>query len=138
MKIINLFVILLLLIFIVGCTQEVKKQTSPTVLPEKSDIVPVKVEPKPFTEIDYSVEKQDCLSKGGNWTEAKPTRPPYCVIYTSDGGKECTDSKQCESNSCIAENKDSNVGKCSNVMGPKGCRYYFTNGKIDAHQLCAD
>lgn len=44
--------------------------------------------------------KSECLSKGGKWEEirqkGKPTGSYACAVKTSDAGKKCTDSSECE------------------------------------------
>jgi hypothetical protein len=60
---------------------------------------------------------------------------PFCNLLTSDFGKECTDSSQCEGY-CIAENENSNSGKCSEYdMLEDGCGWLeVVNGEVA--ELC--
>jgi hypothetical protein len=47
--------------------------------------------------------QQACLAKGGEWIPVMPGNPTYyCFMLTSDGGKPCKNSKDCQS-VCIEE-----------------------------------
>ena len=50
---------------------------------------------------DDSLTEQECIELGGNWLDINPDYPG-CILPTSDAGKECRDSNECES-SCIAD-----------------------------------
>ncbi len=47
-------------------------------------------------------KQQGCLSKGGDWRGVCLVQREQCVIPYSDGGKECSDSSECEGR-CLAD-----------------------------------
>ena len=49
-------------------------------------------------------EQQQCIAAGGSWSSAGFIRG--CNYTYSDGGKACTDSKQCQGNICLAASRD--------------------------------
>ena len=71
--------------------------------------------------------EQECLSKGGRWegTIQELGRLTGCSLPTSDGGKPCNDSKQCES-VCVQ-------CKCYAWSQYKGCGIM-----VDGRILCID
>lgn len=79
--------------------------------------------------------KEDCIKQGGLWNKIGIRPTESCNIPTSDAGKICIDSSQCES-SCIGENKDSSSGKCSEWKIVVGCYAFVEDGKADV--ICAD
>ena len=78
-----------------------------------------------------------CEKLGGKIDRGNPGHKPLCSFPTSDGGKECTDSSQCESRRCYAPfPRDLNVsqnitGICGSWTLDFGCMDVVTNGKID-------
>ncbi|MBI2430887.1 MAG: hypothetical protein HYV39_02650 [Candidatus Levybacteria bacterium] len=80
--------------------------------------------------------KEACLKQGGKWGRIGISEFEKCNLKTSDKGKACTDSSQCES-SCIGESFSSRSGKCSSWRITVGCYYFVNNGKVDG-LLCAD
>lgn len=96
--------------------------------------------------------KESCEAKGGQWGKwglKPPEAPATCNLPTTDAGKECSGSNECEG-ACIAElteeqkdmlNKtDEPVytkGQCSSVNIVVGCHAYVINGKVEGI-LCAD
>jgi len=79
-----------------------------------------------------------CKAAGGNWTrlgipcEACEKR---CDLKTTDSGKRCTDSNQCQG-SCVASGESSTSGKCAAYVFTFSCYYYMQSGK--ARQICVD
>jgi len=59
----------------------------------------------------------------------------FCNLKTSDAGKVCTDSGQCEG-ICFSKNKASKSGKCSDTESVLGCVFEMTNGK--SLEICFD
>ncbi|RLE38981.1 hypothetical protein DRJ17_02185 [Candidatus Woesearchaeota archaeon] len=47
-------------------------------------------------------DKESCEALGGRWERISPRLEEYCNLPTTDAGKECSDSSECES-FCIAE-----------------------------------
>ena len=87
-----------------------------------------------FESFDKGVEWcNECVDKNGipRWS---PTGP-FCALKTSDGGKICTDSSQCEG-ICLAENENSKFGKCSDIDAGIGCVFEMHSGK--ALEVCYD
>ena len=79
--------------------------------------------------------KQECESKGGVWATIGLDQIPQCNLPTSDGGKICTDSNQCES-VCIGEDESSINGKCADFQIVVGCHARIEHGQ--AQMLCVD
>jgi len=87
-----------------------------------------------FESFDKGVEWcNECVNKNGMpwWS---PTGP-FCNLKTSDGGKICTDSGQCEGR-CLAEDENSKAGKCSDMKSSIGCTFEMFNGKV--LEVCYD
>ena len=89
------------------------------------------------TYIDKDQGKKACEARGGLWTsfDFLENAENECILPTSDAGKICTDSSQCES-VCIATDSDlisgeNATGKCHgwNESGWHLCSPYVTNGK---------
>jgi len=55
--------------------------------------------------------QHNCFWKGGRWQGVSIGEGGFCNLPTSDGGKPCTDSKQCE-NMCVQVGSGSSMGKC--------------------------
>lgn len=60
---------------------------------------------------------------------------PFCNLKTSDAGEICTDSNRCQG-ICLAENENSNSGKCSDTKSVLGCVSEMTDGK--SLEICFD
>lgn len=75
----------------------------------------------------------ECINNNGipRWS---PTGP-FCSLKTSDGGKTCTDSSQCEG-LCLAENENSKSGKCSDIKSGIGCVLEMDKGEV--FEVCYD
>jgi hypothetical protein len=61
-----------------------------------------------------SMGKVSCKIRGGRWEPLGLLGPEGCILPTSDGGKECVDSSQCET-FCIAPSNISS--SATNVVG---------------------
>ncbi len=103
-----LVVLLLLFLFLVGVSFFFSKSSGTRVVSRETQITPTTRSP---------TDKNSCEQLGGQWkiwSNALNARPK-CNLPTSDSGKECTDSSQCESY-CQAEKSlkpgSQTTGKC--------------------------
>jgi hypothetical protein len=101
------------------------------------------------TTLKFSVPKtkEECLSKGGTWKRPGPRPTEECNLPTTDSGKSCTGSNQCEG-VCLAELSPDQLrqgmngkmyqtkGKCSSFIKIYGCHGYVYLGW--ASVVCAD
>lgn len=99
----------------------------------------------------------DCLAKGGHW-EVLGFSGPGCNLPTSDGGKACRDSQDCES-ACLADpdlvnvapgnhillqkkidqlnsQKGEKIGVCSPWKENFGCQVWLQDGSFV--EMCVD
>lgn len=84
--------------------------------------------PECFESVEKGIEWcNECLARNGIPTLSYDIGP-FCNLRTSDAGKICTDSSQCEG-ICLAENENSKSGKCSETESVLGCVFEMTNGK---------
>lgn len=67
---------------------------------------------------DEVSSKHACESLGGKWGNFGLLKKEQCNLPTSDAGKECSDSKQCES-ACVADIPFENFKKKGYCSGPK-------------------
>jgi hypothetical protein len=81
-----------------------------------------------------------CLRQGGRW-EVLGFSGPGCNLPTSDGGKPCSDSRECEG-LCLADHEEINAngvdlpGSCSDWQSTFGCQEVIENGKVV--EICID
>lgn len=80
--------------------------------------------------------REECLKKKGKWGKIGLSESEKCNLKTSDSGKACNDSSQCEG-SCIGEDISSKAGTCSGWRITVGCYYFVSKGKVDG-RICAD
>lgn len=99
--------------------------------------------------------KENCEAVGGQWGKHGLFVQEFCVMPTSDYGKECKDSKECEG-SCIAELTTEEqrwltgwlteevgqhvlekTGRCSQWQQMFGCFPFVSGGKVK-EILCVD
>lgn len=85
---------------------------------------------------DYSGWCEDCKKNNGK-PQISHDVGPFCNIKTSDSGKNCTDSKQCEGH-CIAKEKNDTSGTCTAYKElSNGCGWLEVNdGRV--RELCID
>ena len=77
----------------------------------------------------------NCLAKEGRWGRFCMSPVQFCLLPTSDAGKSCTDSDQCES-ACVVVN-DTIPGNCYGWDPmPCGCWSFLHNGTIN--RICSD
>lgn len=92
-------------------------------------------------------DKESCEAQGGKWGNIGLSPEDVCNLPTSDAGKECSDSDECEG-SCIAElskrDWDKAVygvvytkGKCTAWKITVGCHAFVEDGKVEGI-LCVD
>lgn len=98
---------------------------------------------------DIPTNQKDCEARGGQWGPLGLSPNPVCLLPTTDGGKICTDSSQCEAG-CVAnltpEQYDqvvrrrlpvSTTGICMYWRTSIGCHAYVENGVV-SQILCVD
>jgi hypothetical protein len=97
-----------------------------------------------------SSDKKTCENAGGIWWKLGPQGEYVCNMPTSDAGKKCLDSDECEG-SCIPELSEDEInkllenveviqakGKCTAwKIDSSGCHYFVENGEVGP-RLCID
>ncbi|PWQ96069.1 hypothetical protein [Leucothrix pacifica] len=82
-----------------------------------------------------------CIAKGGEWRRMGRIQQLSCVLPTSDAGKACTDSSQCEVSCLVSkpgvEAGTATVGQCNSSTDIFGCNMRVIDGKADG-MLCID
>lgn len=78
--------------------------------------------------------EEKCASRGGIWGRVCFSQSLMCVRKYADGGKACSDSKDCESQKCVAVGREANergitVGECVRTSDPCGSFNFIDNGK---------
>jgi len=99
--------------------------------------------------IDIPKDKATCEAQGGKWGRIGPSPRESCNLPTSDAGKVCSDSSECEGG-CVANlsradqdriTRDKAVietqGKCTPWRIVVGCMALVTDGKVRGI-LCVD
>ena len=97
----------------------------------------------------FPTDQASCESVGGIWGVFDLTDTERCILPTSDAGKICTDSSQCEG-PCIANITQeqysalietqvpiSATGYCSSWMTSAGCNAYVEDGMVNGI-FCVD
>ena len=75
---------------------------------------------------------------GRYYVDGREITKEECDLPTSDAGKTCTDSSQCESG-CFTDHLGATSGKCGENTVIVGCGLIFVeNGKTSGGALCAD
>jgi len=137
-KTIIIFFSFVLFIVFSGCNPPTTTTTTTTT--EKKEKVTIEI---PNTQ-------EECLAKGGTWKPVGIFPSPICNLPTTDGGKECTSSNDCEG-SCLAvltqderstlmkgEKMDKEVeGQCTSWVRNFGCIGFVENSRVDKF-LCLD
>lgn len=79
----------------------------------------------------------ECGALGGNWTTLGlpyPGKPKTCDLKTTDAGKVCSDSRECQG-SCIAPDDAASglkaVGACSAYVSNFGNLKLVEHGKVE-------
>ncbi len=78
--------------------------------------------------------EEKCVSRGGIWGRVCLSQSLMCVRKFDDGGKACSDSRDCESQKCVAVGREANeqgvtVGECLRTSDPCGSFTFIVNGK---------
>jgi len=90
---------------------------------------------------DTPRDKESCEAKGGLWGPIGLSPEERCNLPTSDAGKECSDSDECEGY-CVAEllpeewSKSGVKGQCTAWRIVVGCITLVEDGK--AKGICID
>ena len=78
-------------------------------------------------------DEATCVARGGSWSQVGlPGSPPTCDLPTTDAGRACSDSIDCEGE-CLAQGK---AGICSANVREFGCHSVFSYGSVGT--LCRD
>ncbi|WP_101925048.1 hypothetical protein [Luteimonas rhizosphaerae] len=81
----------------------------------------------------------ECVRVGGEWTQLGRAPVKQCLRQTTDAGKACTTSEQCEG-LCVAPEGTTDGatvgGTCSVTTNPFGCQQRVHDGV--ATTLCVD
>lgn len=81
----------------------------------------------------------DCLRAGGEWTQLGRAQVKQCLRQTTDAGKACTGSEQCEGKCLAGEGSVDGApaaGSCSVDTNPFGCQQRVREGV--ASTICVD
>ncbi len=81
----------------------------------------------------------ECAAVGGQWTQLGRVPVKQCLRQTSDAGKACTDSEQCEGQCLAPEGSVDGTqvgGSCSVDTNPFGCQQRLRDGM--ASTICVD
>lgn len=81
----------------------------------------------------------DCLREGGQWTQLGRAAVKQCLRQTTDAGKACTDSEQCQGQCMAPEGSVDGTqagGSCSVDTNPFGCQQRVRAGM--ASTICVD
>ena len=84
----------------------------------------------------YNPIQDTCREEGGKWEIMGLRRQKVCNFKTTDVGKVCTDSKQCQG-ACVANDPAATSGKCTEWTSNTGCHVFINNGKSSG-LLCVD
>ena len=96
---------------------------------------------QPAKKMALPTAEEGCIKLGGKWLGGASVDSFYCLIQTSDGGKKCSDSSECEG-SCLAVKAVGEAafhGKCSQDVSVPGldCSRHFEGGKVQRPGPCA-
>ncbi|MCX5797163.1 MAG: hypothetical protein NTY77_16860 [Elusimicrobia bacterium] len=91
-----------------------------------------------------ATQEKDCAARGGKLFRAPHARGYFCFLQYADGGKDCTDRKQCQGG-CYLDNQIARPnpagsqaeGHCSYDSSPYGCKTEIVNGMAQ-QGLCGD
>lgn len=96
----------------------------------------------PLVQQAYSIpNKEVCIKQEGKWQPLGRQQKMACVLSTSDAGKPCANSSECEV-ACIVDNEKFEQGAkargvCSASTNIFGCYSYVSNGVVEP-TLCVD
>jgi hypothetical protein len=83
---------------------------------------------------------QDCRRLEGKWVDGRGAVPNFCIVPTSDGGRQCNDHSECQS-FCVANPArppdSEKIGVCrADYQATYSCFNMVEDGVI--HRLCMD
>jgi len=85
------------------------------------------------------ITEAECLREGGQWTQLGRAPVQQCLRQTTDAGKACSDSAQCEGQCMAPEGAVDGAqvaGQCSVDTNPFGCQQRVRGGV--ASTICVD
>lgn len=91
--------------------------------------------------IGIPADKESCEARSGAWRPIGLSPEPRCNLPTSDSGKECSNSNECEGY-CVIETPMENLtkiktmGQCTEWRIVVGCMTLIKNGR--AIHVCID
>jgi hypothetical protein len=104
--------------------------------------------PDPPNQIAESVtthmNSEECRANGGTIRNVCRLQLPACVVPFADGGKRCTDSRQCKGKCLLDTETDRPLrpgdyadGRCQRDNDPCGCKIEVMYGKVESG-VCVD
>jgi len=104
---------------------------------EKARKIPTEIENNDLNAKASSIkDKETCEALEGNWSRRGLGGLLSCSLPTSDAGKVCRNSFECQSY-CIADERWANEGKCYHETATVGrCLYYVNKGIVSS--VCTD
>jgi len=94
---------------------------------------------RPANHSAQASDKEACEAQGGRWESGALTTQPYCNFPTTDAGKECADSSECEG-ACVADISREEIeaaggiihthGNCTAWKTTIGCHAFVENGTV--------
>jgi hypothetical protein len=97
----------------------------------------------------YPADRESCEAAGGHWGPIGLSPAEVCTMFTTDAGKECSDSSECQS-ACVADLSAEEyqtlvknhrpiytTGRCAASTLSVGCFAYVKNGVVN-DILCVD
>ena len=82
----------------------------------------------PTPTLPLKEKEQACLKAGGVFVKIGLRDVEVCNFKTTDAGKSCTDSQQCQG-SCVTEDANATSGNCTDWKIIEGCHAIFHKGK---------
>ncbi|MFH2020409.1 MAG: hypothetical protein ABIJ34_03280 [archaeon] len=87
-----------------------------------------------FFPCDYET-RESCTDAGGDWGQFGKYPVPRCNLPTKDGGADCKDNSDCESD-CLGKDEKSTSGLCSDWKLNYGCYVVIMDGHSST--ICRD
>ena len=89
---------------------------------------------KPVVKPRIPLTENECSARGGQWVHNTIVlSSAFCSIATTDAGKRCSDSSECQGtcNAVLAYGSTSFRGECSSVLVSQGgCPKFVERGKL--------
>lgn len=99
---------------------------------QKADFKSSEIKENPFKKEEVQSPKKECEERGGEYQIRKSGW--FCNEISSDFGKSCFDSENCEGE-CLFEEKE-NKAICSKFKSVYGCFNFLRKGK--PQHICID